>query len=158
MHSQKGFTLIEVILAMILLACAVLGVMGSFQWADRAAKSGVHGERALALVQARLEAKRAGSWQQLLQDDLDFDGMPEIAMRDDGADPDAAAGDGIYTASLEDSGIRLVWTVQPDRPGSLLNAGSVLIQAEATYPNGPGRTRTIRLGTLRANPQYLGIR
>lgn len=155
--TTHGFTLIEVILAMVLLAGAVLGVMGSFEWAERAGKAGRHAERALGLAQARLEAKRAASWNQLLRDDLDFDGYAEITMQDDGSGSDTA-GDGVYTAQLEDGGIRVIWTVQPDRPGPLVEAGSVILQAQATYPNGPGRSKSLRIGTIRANPSYLGQR
>ena len=64
----------------------------------------------------------------------------------------------MYTASREQDGIRLVWTVQPDRAGSLRGAGSVLIQARASYQVGQGQWREVRIGTLRANPQYLGNR
>ncbi len=157
-NGEAGFSLIEVILAMILLAGAVLGVMGTFQWADRVVKSGTHAARALALAEARLEAKRVASWDRLLSDDLDLDGVAEITMQDDGAEFDAAAGDGIYTAHHDEGGIRLVWTLQPDRPGSLPDAGSVVIHAQATYPDGPGRSRSVRIGTVRANPRYLGQR
>lgn len=158
LEDPRGFSLIEVMLAMVLLAGAVLGVMGTFQWADRALRSGTHAARALALLEARLEAKRAVSWDRLLSDDLDFDGIAEITMQDDGAFFDAAAGDGIYTGHFDDGVIRLVWTVQPDRPGLLRDAGSVVIQAQATYPERPGRVKTLRIGTLRANSRYLGQR
>lgn len=148
--------MIEVMFAMVILAFAVLGVMGSFKWADHGLREGSDGTRALAMAESRLEAKRAAPWQALLWDDLNGDGVPEITMRDDGVEPDAASGDGIYTAGLEENGIRLVWTVQPDRPGPLGNAGSVAIQAHAGYPVGRNQWRDIRLGTLRANPAYVG--
>jgi len=79
-------------------------------------------------------------------------------MRDDGTHPDAVAGDGIYSAGVERDGIRLVWTVRPDRVGVLRNAGSVVIQARASYPASRGQWREIRVGTLRANPSYVGVR
>lgn len=158
LEHQRGFSLIEVMLAMLLLAGGVLGVMGAFQWADRGLRAGAHAGHALALLEARLEAKRAVAWDQLLRDDLDFDGTAEITMQDDGADFDAAAGDGIYTGHFQDGAIHVVWTVQPSRPGPLREAGSVVIQAQATYPDGPGRSKAIRIGTLRANPRYLGTR
>lgn len=79
-------------------------------------------------------------------------------MRDDGRQPDAVAEDGIYSAGIEVDGIRLVWTVQTDRAGSLRSSGSVVIQAQARYPTGRGRWGEIRVGTLRANPLYVGMR
>lgn len=155
---ELGFSLIEVIFAMVILAFGVLGVMGMFQWADHGLRHGANGTRALAMVESRLEAKRTVAWDALLLDDLDSDGIPEITMRDDGTEGDEEAGDGVYTASREQDGIRLVWTVQPDRAGSLRSAGSVVIQARASYPVGQGQWREIRIGTLRANPWYLGAR
>ncbi|HKW85836.1 MAG TPA: choice-of-anchor X domain-containing protein [Nitrospiraceae bacterium] len=155
---EKGVSLIEVMFAMVILAFGVLGVMGMFQWADYGLRHGANGTRALAMVESRLEAKRTVPWGALLLDDLDSDGIPEIAMRDDGTEGDEEAGDGVYTASREQDGIRLVWTVQPDRAGSLHGAGSVVIQARASYQVGQGQWREIRIGTLRANPWYLGAR
>ncbi|MGH7229537.1 MAG: type IV pilus modification PilV family protein [Nitrospiraceae bacterium] len=155
---EKGFSLVEVMFSMIILAFGVLGVMGMFQWADHGLRHGANGTRALAMVESRLEVKRTVPWDALLLDDLDSDGLPEITMRDDGTQGDVEVGDGVYTASREQDGIRLVWTVQPDRAGSLRSAGSVVIQARASYPVGPGQRREIKIGTFRANPQYLGIR
>src|SRR5574341_1306162 len=115
-RAQRGFSLIEVMLAMVILAFAILGVMGMFQWADHGLRQGDRATRALAMAESRLEAKRTIPWKALLTDDLDADGAPEVTMHDDGKDPDTVAGDGIYSAGLETDGIRLVWTVQPDRP------------------------------------------
>lgn len=157
-RDQKGSGLIEVMLAMVILAFAVVGVMGMFHWADHGMQYGAKATRALAMAGSRLEAKRALPWGSLLTDDLDADGLPEITMRDDGGPYDAVAGDGVFTAGVEQEGIQLVWRVQPDRPGPLTQAGSVLILAEASYQVGKGQKRSIRLGTLRANPRYLGIR
>ena len=155
---EKGFSLVEVMFAMVILAFGVLGVMGMFQWADHGLRHGINGTRALALVESRLESKRTVPWDALLLDDLDSDGIPEITMRDDGSEGDEEAGDGVYSANQEQDGIRLVWTVQPDRAGSLRSAGSVLIQARASYQVRQGQWREVRIGTLRANPQYLGNR
>ncbi|MGH7208175.1 MAG: type IV pilus modification PilV family protein [Nitrospiraceae bacterium] len=155
---ESGFSLIEVMLAMVILAFAILGVMGMFQWADHGLRQGDRATRALAMAESRLEAKRTTPWKALLTDDLDADGTPEISMRDDGKHPDAVAGDGIYSAGLEMDGIRLVWTVQPDRAGLLRSSGSAVIQARARYPVSRGQWREIHVGTVRANPAYVGVR
>lgn len=162
-EDERGFGLIEVLVAMLILAGALLGSMGLFQWADIGLREGAQATRALALAESRLEAKRAGPWSALLLDDLDADGLAEIQMRDDGVPPDEQAGDGIFTASAEQAGIRLVWTVQSDRAGalkqgSLANVGSVVVKANASYPAGLGQWRDLQVGTLRANPNYVGPR
>jgi prepilin-type N-terminal cleavage/methylation domain-containing protein len=155
---QGGFSLIEVIVAMVILAFGILGVMSAFQWSDGALRQAEVGTRALALAESRLEAKRAAPWSALLTDDLDGDGRPDVFMRDDGEPPDEQAGDGLYTARMERDGIALQWTVQPDRPGPAQTWGSAVITASARYPIGPGRWREVSVGTLRANPRYLGAR
>jgi type II secretory pathway pseudopilin PulG len=154
--AEGGFGLIEVMFAMVILAFAVLGVMGTFQWADHGVQYGQKATRALALAQSRLEAKRTGSWNRLLFDDLDADGIQDIAMRDDGHDPDAVSGDCIYTASAEITGIKLIWTLQTEPRGSLVEAGAVVIQVRASFPVGREGRRQFELGMLRANPNYLG--
>jgi len=154
--SEGGFSLIEVMIAMVILAFGILGVMGSFRWADHGLRYGANGTRALAMAESRLEAKRSAPWAALLTDDLNADGTPDLTMRDDGTQGDVQAGDGVFTAGLEEGGIRLTWTVRPDRPGPLLHAGAVVIEAQASYVVGQAQRREIRLGTLRANPRYLG--
>lgn len=155
---EAGFSLIEVMLAMVILAFALMGAMGMFQWADYGLQLGANGMKALALAESRLEAKRAVPWDALLADDLDFDGRPDVEMKDDGTQGDEKAGDGIYSAAVEDGGIHLTWTIQPDPAGPLRTAGAVIVTVEASYPAGRGGRRDLRVGTLRANPRYLGAR
>jgi|GEM_PF-266187 len=156
--SESGFSLIEVMLAMVILAFALVGVMGMYHWADYGLQLGANGIKALALAESRLEAKRAVSWEALLADDLDFDGRPDLTMRDDGTGADETAGDGVYSAAVDKDAIHLVWTVQADRSGPLRLAGSVSILVRASFPAGKGPRREIRIGTLRANPRYVGTR
>ncbi|WP_447974859.1 type IV pilus modification PilV family protein [Nitrospira sp. Kam-Ns4a] len=155
---ERGFSLIEVMVAMVILAFALLGVMGMFECADRGLRYGALATRALALAESRLEAKRAAPWEELLRDDLDGDGQADVTMRDDGLGGDAAAGDGRFSACVEDGPIRLLWTVQPLGGRSVGEAGAVVIQARADYPVGRDRRQEVRVGTLRANPRYQGAR
>src|SRR5574341_555681 len=162
-HREAGFGLVEVLVAVLILACALLGVMGLFQWADLGLREGLRATRALALAESRLDAKRTTPWSALLTDHVGGDRTVEIHMRDDGIPPDERAGDGVFTAGMEQDGITLVWTVQPDRvdglrPGSLTRVGSVAITARASYETGRGPWRQIHLATLRANPNYVGPR
>lgn len=155
---EEGFSLIEVMLAMVILAFALVGVIGMFQWADYGLQLGANGMKALTMAESRLEAKRAAPWGALLADDLDFDGRPDVEMKDDGMQADERAGDGIYSAALDEGGIHLVWTLQADRVGPLQTAGSVIILVRVSFPAGRGELREFRVGTLRANPRYLGAR
>lgn len=150
--------MIEVMFAMVILAFAIVGVMGMHQWAERALTHGAKGTRALALAESRLDAKRAVPWGQLLHDDLDGDGAADLVMKDDGEGVDEVAGDGIYSASLEQGDLRLVWTVQPDRHGDLSRAGAALIVARASFLTDSNRRHEVKVGTLLANPHYLGWR
>jgi prepilin-type N-terminal cleavage/methylation domain-containing protein len=158
LQDHRGFGLIEVMLAMVILAFTILGVMGSYQWADYGVRAAVQGTLALAMAQSRLEAKRAARWSRLLMDDLDGDGIVEVMMRDDGQHPDVSAADGLYTASAEQAGIKLLWTLRADPPGPLMDAGMVSIDVRADYQVAPGRWRQVRLAALRGNPGYVGQR
>ncbi|TKB73452.1 MAG: prepilin-type N-terminal cleavage/methylation domain-containing protein [Nitrospira sp.] len=156
--SEEGFSLIEVMVAMVILAFGLLGAMALFQIADHGLRDGGQGLRALALVQSRLEAKRAAPWNQLLLDDVNADGIVDVTMRDDGTQGDLQGGDGAYTATVEQAGIALLWTVRADRAGSLDRVGAVVVEARATYLLPSGRRRTLFLATIRANPNYVGER
>jgi prepilin-type N-terminal cleavage/methylation domain-containing protein len=152
-----GFTLVEVMISLTVLSVGLLAAVGTLQWTERSLRQSLKSTRALALAEARVEAKQAGLWEHLLLDDIDHDGTPEIAMQDAGLREDSAGGDGRYTADADIDGVHLIWTVEPNRPGPLKSAGSVWIEVRARYEIGPGQWKEIRLGTLRANPYYMGV-
>ena len=138
-HSfSGGFTLVEVMISLVVLSIGLLGAMGMLQWTERSLRQSLKSTRALSLAEARIEAKQAGLWEHLLLDDIDHDGVPE-------------------TADADIDGVHLIWTVEPNRPGPLRSSGSVWIEVRARYEIGPGQWKEIRLGTLRANPYYIGV-
>jgi hypothetical protein len=153
--SMSGATFSEVLVAMALTWAGLLGAMGAFHAAQQSIGQGVLATRAMGLAESRLEAKRAAPWAQLLVDDLDDDGVPELVMHDDGTGGDRAAGDGVYSALSEQNGVTLIWTVAPNRPQSLASSGYVLIEARARYRSGTAE-HEVRLATLRANPVLAG--
>jgi prepilin-type N-terminal cleavage/methylation domain-containing protein len=155
---EDGFSLLEVMIAMVVLAFSLLGAVGMFQVGTRGLQQGAKGMRALALAEARLEAKRTVRWNALLRDDLDFDGTAETEMRDDGLPPDEKSGDGIYTAESWQDDVHLIWTVELDRSNALPYAPLAIIHARAEYHTMDGRLRTVGMGTLRTNPAYVGMR
>jgi prepilin-type N-terminal cleavage/methylation domain-containing protein len=152
-----GFTLVEVMISLVVLSIGLLAAVGTLQWTERSLRQSLKSTRALTLAEARIEAKQAGLWEHLLLDDIDHDGAPETAMQDAGLREDFAGGDGRYTADADIDGVHLIWTVEPDRPGPLRSAGSVWIEVRARYEIGSGQWKEIRLGTLRANPHYIGV-
>jgi prepilin-type N-terminal cleavage/methylation domain-containing protein len=154
---EQGFSLVEVMIAMAISGVILIGTMGAMEIASRQVQRGQLSTRALALAQARLEAKRSMRWDALLQDDLDHDGVAEVTMRDDGEGPDRLGGDHVYTARYQHEGVTVVWTVEPDRQKPLASASLVALHAMAFY-EGTGGSQEVHLGTLRANPHFAGSR
>lgn len=154
LRHEAGLSLVEVMIATVISGVALMGTMGAMEMSARYARQGQLSTHALALAQARLEAKRSVRWSALLEDDLNHDGVPEILMKDDGVDPDGRAADGIYSAMQEQDGVTVVWTVEPDGHEPWPAAPAVVVRATASYEGGRG-TKEIRLATLRANPTFV---
>jgi hypothetical protein len=154
-HAEGGASFAEVFVAMALTMIGLAGAMGAFLAAERNLRADMLATRALAMAESRIEAKRSVRWDRLLLDDLNHDGVPDLVMRDDGADGDVLAGDGVYSGSWDQDGIHLIWTVTPSRSISLSASGHVLIEARAVYAADNGQ-HEVRVGTLRANPVFVG--
>lgn len=155
LNARRGATFSEVLVAMALAFIGLLSAMGAFHVADKAIAQSMLASRALATAESRLEAKRSVRWEQLLMDDLDHDGIPEILMHDDGIDGDLAAGDGIYSARSNLDAIVLTWTVAPNHGGRLSESGFAVLEARAAYRSDDGE-HEVRLATVRANPVFAG--
>lgn len=155
---QNGFSLVEVMVAMMISGIALMGALSAVEVSSRHVQQGGLSNKALELAQARLEVKRSVRWQSLLEDDLDRDGIPETFMADDGQGHDRTAGDGIYTAMYERDGVTVVWTIEGERPGPLSASGMVTIRAVASYPGLRGQQREVHVATIRANPGFVGQR
>jgi hypothetical protein len=154
-HAEGGASFAEVLVAMALTLIGLVGAMGAFEAAERSFRTGMLATRALAMAESRIEAKRAARWDRLLLDDLNHDGVPDLVMRDDGADGDVLASDGVYSGSWDQDGVHLIWTLTPSRSASLSASGHVLIEARAIYTADDGQ-HEVRVGTLRANPVFVG--
>ncbi len=152
-----GFTLVESMVALVVLSIGVVGTIGMFEWAERGLQRGALTTTALALAESRLEAKRSLPWEQLLVDDLDQDGTLESSMRDDGLRDDVTNSDGIFTGSLTQPNIRLVWTVELNRGNQPAAASLATIEARAIFRTMGGQEKEVRLRTIRANPHYVGL-
>ena len=75
-------------------------------------------------------------------------------MRDNGADGDEVADDGMYTASMEREGIQVTWMIQFQLPGDPPAASLARIEAVGRYRAGLDAWKEVRVGTIRANPTY----
>lgn len=155
---SDGFSLIEVMVAMMISGIALMGTLGAVEISSRHARLGGMSTKALELAQGRLEVKRTIRWSALLEDDLDRDGIPETLMVDNGEGGDVLAGDGIYTAVYEQDGVTVRWTIEGDHPGPLSAVGMVTIRAVASYSGLSEQKREVHVATLRANPSFAGQR
>lgn len=153
---NDGFSLIEVMVAMMISGIALLGTLGAVEITSRYVQQGGLSSKALELAQGKLEAKRSIRWSSLLEDDLNYDGIPDAVMVDDGQGADAIAGDGIYMARYERDGITLMWTIEGDREKPLNASGIAVIRAVASYSDRRGQRREVQVATIRANPNYVG--
>lgn len=155
---NDGFSLVEVMVAMVISGVALMGILGAVEVSSRHVQQGGLNSKAIELAQARLEAKRSVRWESILEDDLDRDGTPETYMADDGQGSDLTAGDGIYTAMYERDGVTVVWTIEAEPPGPLRSTAMVMIRAVASYPGLNGHKREAQVATIRANPNFVGQR
>ncbi len=155
---NDGFSLVEVMVAMVIAGVALMGTLGAVEVSSRHVQQGGLNSKAIELAQARLEAKRSIRWQSLLEDDLDRDGIPETFMADDGKGSDITAGDGIYTAMYERDGVTVVWMIEAERSRPLLSAAMVMIRSVASYPGPNGHKKEVQVATIRANPNFVGER
>ena len=154
--AEKGISLVEVMVAMMILAMAMMGSLSLFEWAEGGMRQGETALRALALAESKLEGKRAVRWERLLAEDLDADGQYETMMRDDGLEGDAAAGDGVYSVRAHHGPVELTWTVQPAQSRNLSASAYAAIHVTARYRIMRDQWREIELRTVRANPRYVG--
>ena len=152
-----GFTLIESMVALVVLSIGVIGTIAMCEWAQQGLQRGALTTTALALAESRVEEKRSLPWEQLLTDELDQDGRAESVMRDDGSQEDTVNGDGIFTGSMTRSNIRLVWTVEFNRGTQPGTASLATIEARALFRTLSGHDREVRVRTIRANPRYVGL-
>lgn len=155
---NDGFSLIEVMVAMMISGIALMGTLGAVEITSRYVQQGALSDKALELAQGKLEVKRSIRWQSLLEDDLDHDGSPDTFMVDDGQGADVTAGDGIYTSRWERDGVTLVWSIEGDRGKPLNGSGSAVIRAVASYSDRRGHRREVQVATIRSNPNYVGSR
>ena len=138
--SESGVSLVEPLVAMVVLSLSLLGSVGMFAAAQDGISGGAKSLEALALAESRMERLRALPYRNLLSS---------------GLDGDAVAGDGEYTARRTVDGIVLTWSVRPDQP-NLADSRGAQIRVSAEWSGRGGQPRKIRLGMRKANPVFSG--
>lgn len=154
-HSEGGFSLVETMVALVLLSISLLGALSMFAVAQDGISGGAKRLEALALAETKMERMRAAAYHTLLTDDVNGDGLADAILEDRGTDGDAVAGDGEYTARRTINGIVLTTQVRPDQP-TLARSRAATIRVTAEWSDYRGHRRTIRLGMRRANQVYGG--
>src|SRR5207247_3356192 len=114
LHSKRGMSLVEPLVAMVVLSFSLLGSVSMFALAQEGRTEGARTLEAVALAETRLERLRAAAYHTLLTASLHRDGVVEGRLQDSGNEEDAVTGAGEYSAHQTLDGIIVTWTVRPD--------------------------------------------
>lgn len=146
--SEGGFSLVEPLIAMVILSISLLGTVGMFVVAQDGISGGAKSLEASALAESKLERLRAAPYQTLLHADLNGDSLADAQLQGSGTD-------GEYAARETVNGIVVTWTVRPDQP-SMAFSRTTVITVTAQWVSRTGQSRKVRLGMQRANPVFSG--
>lgn len=125
---QAGFSLIEAMIALLILSVSCVGVIGMFLIADRAAAHAAKYDGAAALAREVMEEKRA---------------LPFDELTGDGWTGDSATGP-----------FHRRWQLRLDQPA----AGLATLSVEVTWQDAQGRTRRLELAMVRGDGRREGTR
>ncbi|MBI5745632.1 MAG: prepilin-type N-terminal cleavage/methylation domain-containing protein [Nitrospirae bacterium] len=144
LRDKNGFSLVEVMISLVILAFGILGTIGMFSASDKAIGTSYQMTRALRAAQEKLESKKGGKFESLLLDDLDGDGVLETPMTSDSTGNDKSSGDGIYAGSDTSLGILRRWTIS-------LNGGMARIDVASSWTDKNGIGRSLALSTIKTD-------
>lgn len=147
---QIGFSLVEVMISLVILAFGILGTISMFSASDKALGTSNQMTMALRLAQEKLESKRGARFEMLLLDDIDGDGALETRMAGDPTGGDKFAENGIYTGSDTNFGILRRWTISLNNPV----AGIAKIDVVTSWTDKNGIQRSLTLSTIKSNGGY----
>lgn len=140
-RNQCGFSLIEAMIAMVVLTVGCLAVVGMFMIADRAAARSAQWDQAVALARQLMEWKRALPFDQLRQDDRDGDGVVDGEM--------GPVDGGRFMSEDAAGSFHRQWELWLDHPSIGLATFSVMID----WQDVQGRPQRFELGMVRADPR-----
>src|SRR5437879_13603365 len=116
LHSKRGMSLAEPLVAMVVLSFSLLGSVSMFALAQDGITVGARKLQAMALAETRIERLRVAAYHTLLTAALDGDGVVDVGLKDSGSEGDAVAEDGEYRSRQASNGIMVTSTDRPDRP------------------------------------------
>ena len=129
---MKGFTFLEVILALTLFTFGLLAITRMFGVSMQALQFSGNHTKAILLAQEKLEALKSVPYNRLLDEGL----LTEIA-----------SGDRIHTFQDAQGSIHRTWTIQKDQP----IAGLGLIKVRTTWTDAAGKIKEVSLVSLRTD-------
>ena len=129
---MKGFTFLEVILALTLFTFGLLAITRMFGFSTQAIQFSGNRTKAILVAQEKLEALKSIPYNNL----LDEDRLTEIASKD-----------GIHTFQDTQGLIQRTWTIQKDQP----IVGLGLIKVRTAWIDAGGKTKEVSLVTLQTN-------
>jgi prepilin-type N-terminal cleavage/methylation domain-containing protein len=125
---MKGFTFIEVIIALTLFSFGLLAITGMFGVSTQALQSGGSRTKAVLLAQEKLEQLKSLPYHHIMFTPSDED-----------------PNDLLHTVREDHGPIQLSWSVQKDRP----MAGLSVLTVEAVWRVSGGRIKSVKFVTLR---------
>lgn len=144
---ETGFSLVEVMISLVILAFGILGTISMFSASDKALGTSNQMTAALRLAQEKLESKKGANFDLLLLDDIDGDGVLKAEMADETTYGEEAAGYRVYKGSDTTLGILRRWTVS-------LNGGIAKIDVITSWIDKNGIKRSLTLSTIKADGGY----
>ncbi|MCI0526826.1 MAG: prepilin-type N-terminal cleavage/methylation domain-containing protein [Nitrospira sp.] len=127
---MKGFTFIEVILALTLFSFGLLAITGMFGVSTQALQSGGDRTKAVLLAQEKLEELKDLPYHHIM-----------FTPNDQGP------ADRLHTAREDHGPIQLSWSVEKDRP----MAGLSVLTVQAIWRASGGQVKSVKFVTLRTD-------
>src|SRR5207247_10913963 len=97
LHSKRGMSLVEPLVAMVVLSFSLLGSVSMFALAQDGITVGARKLQAMALAETRSERLRVAAYHTLLTAELHGDGVVDVGLKDSGREVDDVDDDGEYT-------------------------------------------------------------
>src|SRR3989442_12135028 len=117
LHSKRGMSLVEPLVAMVVLSFSLLGSVSMFALAQDGITVGARKLQAMALAETRIERLRVADYHTLLTAGLDGDGIVDVGLKDSGSEGEVVAVEGGYTTGKAGTAIIVSGTAGRNRPG-----------------------------------------